>query len=194
MSEARDPKYLSRCRRFSFGEAHSLQVSKFALALFDSLATLHQLPAAARPSLEAAALLHDIGHAVNHQRHHKHTQYLIQNVDLPGFSERERALVAAIARFHRRSHPEPTHEAMAGFTPGEVRWVRKCSTLLRVADALDRSHHQPVHGITASTRGRTVVLQVKTKQSVDLELWDLAHEEALFREVFGRSLVVQVRR
>lgn len=181
-------------RRFGFSEAHSRQVSSLALSLFDGLATMHQLPASARPALEAAALLHDIGHAVNYQRHHKHTHYLIQNVDLPGFSERERSIVAAIARFHRRSSPEATHEAMAGLTLTEIRVVRKCATLLRVADSLDRSHHQPVKWVKASVRGRTAVLIIKAKTTVDLELWDVAHEEQLFREVFGRSLVVQVRR
>ena len=33
---------------------------------------------------------------------------------------------------------------MAGLTPDEARLVRKLATLLRVADSLDRSHHQPV--------------------------------------------------
>lgn len=180
-------------RRFGFGEAHAKQVSKVALSLFDDLAGVHQLPASARRSLEVAALLHDIGHAVNYQRHHKHTHYLIQNVDLPGFSERERSIVAAIARFHRRSPPSVNHEAMVGLSPTEIRVVRKCATILRVADSLDRSHHQPVHAVKATVKGRTVTVHLTTKQSVDLELWDVAHEESLFKEVFGRSLNLQVR-
>src|SRR5262249_19255078 len=44
-------------RRFNFGEAHALDVTKIVLELFDQLAPLHQLPAAARPWLEAAAVL-----------------------------------------------------------------------------------------------------------------------------------------
>ncbi len=181
-------------RRFGFSESHARHVSALALSLFDQLAALHQLPAAARPSLEVAALLHDIGHAVNYQRHHKHTQYLIQNVDLPGFSERERAIVAAIARFHRRSPPNPNHEALQGFTATEVRTIRKCATLLRVADSLDRSHHQPVSKVSASVKGRTVVMQLRARQSADLELWDVEHEAGLFRDVFGKTLVAHVRR
>ncbi len=177
-------------RRFGFGEAHGRQVAKLALSLFDSLAPVHKLPAAARPWLETAALLHDIGHAVNYQRHHKHAFYLISNVDLPGLSDRERLLVATIARFHRRSAPDLTHELMAPFTTLERRIVRKCAVLLRVADSLDRSHHQPVQKLVMASRGRTVWLKAKARQAVDLELWDVEHEVALFREVFGRSLVV----
>ncbi len=176
--------------RFGFSEDHGRQVSRMALTLFDELATLHQLPAAARPYLEVAALLHDIGHAVNYQKHHKHTQYLIQNSDLPGITEKERTIIALIARFHRRSKPDVGHELMQPLTPAEFRLVRKCATLLRVADSLDRSHHQPVKSFTAQVKGRQVILNVKARASVDLEVWDLQHELDLFREVFGKSLQV----
>ncbi|MFZ5445558.1 MAG: HD domain-containing protein [Myxococcota bacterium] len=177
-------------RRFGFSEPHGKQVAKLALALFDDLATLHQLPAAARPYLEVAALLHDVGHVVNYQKHHKHTHYLILSSDLPGLTDRERNLVALIARFHRRSKPEPQHELLAPLTPADFRVVRKCAVLLRVADALDRSHHQPVRDLTAMVKGRVVALGVKARDSVDLELWDLQREIELFREVFGKSLQV----
>jgi len=181
-------------RRFNFGEAHAKQVARLSLVLFDELASLHKLPASARPFLEAAATLHDIGHVVNHQRHHKHSAYLIQNVDLPGLTEHERALVALIARFHRRSRPELDHELMDELSPGEARLVRKCATLLRVADSLDRSHHQPVQSVHVQMLGRTVVLKVKAKHSIELEQWDVAQEAPLFRDVFARTLVMQARR
>lgn len=181
-------------RRFGFGEAHGRQVAMLATRLFDGLAAVHKLPAAARPWLEVAALLHDVGHAVNYQRHHKHAFYLISNVDLPGLSDRERLLVATIARFHRRTPPDPAHELMAPFSIAERRVIRKCATLLRVADSLDRSHHQPVRRLELASRGGAVWLKVRSRQPVDLELWDVEHEVALFREVFGRRLVVSAER
>lgn len=176
--------------RFGFSEAHARQVAGLSLALFDGLSSLHGLPATARSWLEVAALLHDIGHAVNYQRHHKHTHYLIQNLDIPGLSDRERSIVGAIARFHRRSWPDPWHEVLRPFSAAEVRVIRRCATLLRVADALDRSHHQPVQTISTRVRGPQVSLTVRSKHSIDLELWDLQHETELFHEVFGKRLVV----
>jgi exopolyphosphatase/guanosine-5'-triphosphate,3'-diphosphate pyrophosphatase len=176
--------------RFHFSEEHGKRVAGLAMQLFDDLATLHQLPAAARPYLEVAALLHDVGHAVNYQKHHKHTHYLILNSDLPGLTDRERQLVALIARFHRRTRPDPLHELLAPLTPADFRIVRKCTTLLRVADSLDRSHQQPVKSVSAAVKGRAVQLTVKSRGSVDLELWDLQHELELFREVFGKTLQV----
>jgi exopolyphosphatase/guanosine-5'-triphosphate,3'-diphosphate pyrophosphatase len=181
-------------RRFGFDEAHARQVARIALALFDDLASLHGLPAAARPLLEMAGLLHDIGNAVSYQRHHKHTQYLIQNADIPGMGDRERDLAGRIARFHRRSFPDASHPAMEGLTGSDVRTVRKLATLLRVADSLDRGHRQAVQRVRARAARDAVHVRVRARTPLDLELWDASHEEVQFRRVFGRKLIFQVER
>ncbi|MBN2577242.1 MAG: Ppx/GppA family phosphatase [Deltaproteobacteria bacterium] len=176
-------------RRFFYDEAHALQVMRLSLAMFDQLAGLHRLPMAVRPYLEVAAVLHDIGHAVSYQKHHRHTEYLIRNGDIPGLADRERDIAARIARFHRRSAPDLHHPGMDGLTSGEARFVRKLATLLRVADALDRSHAQPINNLRAHVSGGRVVLHLGTSGLADLELWDVAHETSLFRRVFGVRLV-----
>jgi exopolyphosphatase/guanosine-5'-triphosphate,3'-diphosphate pyrophosphatase len=175
-------------RRFYFDEGHATQVARLALVLFDALAAVHNLPMAVRAFLEAAALLHDVGNAVSYQKHHRHTQYLIQNADIPGLADRERDLVARIARYHRRSPPELSHAGMEGLTASEARVVRKLATLLRVADALDRSHSQPVGRLSVLPRGDEVLLRLQARAPVDLEVWDVAHEAALFRRALGRRL------
>jgi exopolyphosphatase/guanosine-5'-triphosphate,3'-diphosphate pyrophosphatase len=185
---------LAMGRRFDFDEAHGRRVAELALELYDRLAALHRLPAATRPLLEVAALLHDVGHAVHYQRHHKHTYYLLQNADLPGMADRERELAARIARYHRRSEPDIGHAGMMGLSPAEAHAVRKLATLLRVADSLDRSHHQPVRRLSVAQRDGAVVLRLSARVPLDLELWDVERESALFRRVFSRRLEITVGR
>lgn len=186
---------LNAGRRLGFGEAHARQSASIALTLFDALAKSQQLPVASRNWLMAAALLHDVGHAVNYQRHHRHAQYLIANLDLPGLSDRERDIAAVVARFHRRSPPDPSHEALKPFDQSEVRIIRRLAIILRVADALDRSHQQPVVHVGVKVDARAVRLRLTTRDSVDLELWDLGRERELFRQIMGKPLVVSgVRR
>jgi exopolyphosphatase/guanosine-5'-triphosphate,3'-diphosphate pyrophosphatase len=151
------------------------------------------LPLAVRPYLEVAAVLHDIGHSVSYQKHHRHTEYLVRNGDIPGLADRERDIVARIARFHRRSPPDLHHPAMEGLSPGEARYVRKLATLLRVADALDRSHAQPIGNLRADLIGGKVVLRLSTQGPADLELWDVGHEAQLFHRVFAAKLAVTWR-
>jgi exopolyphosphatase/guanosine-5'-triphosphate,3'-diphosphate pyrophosphatase len=181
-------------RRFLFDEKHSRQVAHLALELFDQLAALHQLPLSTRPYLEVAALLHDIGSAVNYERHHKHTYYLIHHADIPGLSDRERELVARVARYHRRSPPDVSHSGMVGLLPSEARTVRKLATLLRVANALDCSHQQLIRSLKASQSREGVALHLHTKHPMDLELWTVDREVAHFRNVFGKRLSFHVSR
>jgi exopolyphosphatase/guanosine-5'-triphosphate,3'-diphosphate pyrophosphatase len=178
-------------RRFHFDEKHSRKIAGFALQLFDALAGPHALLASERPMLETAALLHDIGQAVNHARHHKHTYYLIANADLPGISDRERELIARVARYHRRTPPEASHAGMAGLSAEETRTVRRLATILRVADSFDRSHRQPVLGLQVKVGPGAVRVELVSRRAVDLEIWDAEHEAALFQKVFRRKLEVR---
>jgi exopolyphosphatase/guanosine-5'-triphosphate,3'-diphosphate pyrophosphatase len=175
-------------RRFQFDEPHARQVTRLALAIFDGMAPVHRLPHLARVYLEAAAALHDIGHAVSYQKHHRHSEYLIRNGDIPGLADQERDLVARIARYHRRSPPDLGHPGMNGLAVGEARMVRKLATILRVADALDRSHAQPITTLRATRLGSAIQLRLGAKGPADLELWDAGREVALFRKVFGLGL------
>ncbi|HYX91211.1 MAG TPA: HD domain-containing protein, partial [Myxococcaceae bacterium] len=180
--------------RFAADMSHSRHVARLAVALFDDLASVHRLPASCRPLLETAAILHDLGHAVSYQRHHKHSYYLIRNADIPGLADQERELVALVARYHRRSPPERGHVDVLALEPGPFRMVRKLATLLRVADSLDRSHHQTVKALRAQVKEGAVVLNLRVRAPADLELWDAQHEAGLFRRVFGKPLEFVARR
>ena len=119
-------------------------VARLALELFDGTRRLHGLGDEARALLEYAALLHDIGHHISYPGHHKHTYYLIKNGDLRGFHPVEIEVLANVARYHRRGHPRRKHDGFGSLPREARRTVRMLAALLRVADALDRSHRQVV--------------------------------------------------
>jgi exopolyphosphatase/guanosine-5'-triphosphate,3'-diphosphate pyrophosphatase len=56
----------------------------------------------ARELLGHAAILHDIGNAVNYYDHHKHGAYLLINSSMQGFSHREVSILALLVRYHRK--------------------------------------------------------------------------------------------
>jgi len=178
-------------RRWRFDEAHARQVSKLALELFDQLGEVHGLPDSARPLLEVAALLHDVGNVVSYQKHHRHTYYLITSADIPGLADRERELVAQIARYHRRNLPDLGHPALGALTRTEAVMVRKLAMFVRLGDGLDRSHHQPVRAIRAKVSRAGVALALQARGPLDLELWDVQPELPRFREVFRRRLTLR---
>ncbi len=181
-------------RRFSFDEGHAVHTRDVALALYDQLDALHQLPADARLILEVAAVLHDVGNVVSRSRHHKHSLYLIGNMDLPGLSNHERDLAALVARFHRRSPPRREHPTLQHLNEVELRLVRKLVALLRIADATDRSRQQAVESVDVVVRPRRVVVRLHPRSKKAVEAWDLESDAALFRAVFGRRLEIEVVR
>ena len=136
--------------RFGGTNGHGQQVARLALALFDATAPALGLPAASRELLEYAALLHDIGHAIDHDRHQHHSCYLVRNAELLGFERLEIELIAQAVRGHRKQMPklgDPEVRAL----PGAVRRaVRGLAALLRIADALDRTHFGVVRSAGAS--------------------------------------------
>jgi exopolyphosphatase/guanosine-5'-triphosphate,3'-diphosphate pyrophosphatase len=110
--------------RYAGDNAHGRQIATLATTLFDGLAPLLKLPASSRELLEYAALLHDIGHAVDHGRHQRHTYYLIKNSELLGFEPEEIEVIALVARGHRKTVPKPSAPELAAIPPAKRKIVR----------------------------------------------------------------------
>jgi exopolyphosphatase/guanosine-5'-triphosphate,3'-diphosphate pyrophosphatase len=53
------------------------------------------------PHLLWAARLHEIGLSISHASYHKHSAYILQNADMPGFSSHEQARLALLVLAHR---------------------------------------------------------------------------------------------
>ena len=51
-----------------------------------------------------AAQLHEIGLMIAHNQHHLHGGYLLENMDLPGFSRQEQGALSIMVRLHRRKY------------------------------------------------------------------------------------------
>lgn len=185
---------LAAGRRFTFDEAHAVHTRDVALMLFDQLEDMHHLPPDCRLLLEAAAVLHDVGYIVATSRHHKHSQYLIANLDLPGLSERERDLISLVARFHRRTLPTRDHPALAALSVVEKRAVRALAALLRVADTADHGRRQPVSRVETRIGDARVQVRFVPRRGRSIEAWDHEAEQELFRSCFGRRLDVVVGR
>jgi len=172
---------------------HAEKTRDLALRLFDQTHALHQLAERERDWLAHAAFLHDIGNSISYLRHHRHTAYLIEHAELKGFSAEEIAVIALVARYHRKGKPKESHDAFARLDPWLKPVVEKLAALLRLADALDRGHRQLVTGLEVSIRRKKVVLTLLADGNPDLELWAAQEKSALFERVFGRSVELALR-
>ena len=173
-------------RRYGFDQSHGELVSTFATSLFDDMATAHGLGERERLLLRAAAVLHDIGDYVRYDGHHKHSYYLIQHSDIMGLTPDERAIVANVARYHRKSPPDAAHPNFRDLDKDARAKVRSLAAILRIADALDREHLGKVKSVQAEveTSRRRLTLHITGEEDRELEEWTVRAKSELLRDVF----------
>ena len=131
------------------------------------------------------------GDYVRYDGHHKHSYYLIANSEIFGLNRDEIAIVAHIARYHRRSGPKPSHVEYL-VLPRESRIViNKLAAILRVGDALCRKRGHPLAGVRFERNGDEMTVLVSGGGDLDLERRALAVKGDMFEDVYGMSLRIE---
>jgi exopolyphosphatase/guanosine-5'-triphosphate,3'-diphosphate pyrophosphatase len=175
----------SFARRLQKDQRHAEHVRELSILLFDQLQPVHHLPAQSRVLLEAGALMHDTGHMISHHGHHKHGEYLVLNGDIPGLEGRDRAIVAALVRYHnRKSEPAGHHLAYSTLSNTDKRIARRLAAILRIAEALDHSHRQRVMQVRVAFQHEAVGLQVTARGDAAEDLLDANRSAELFEKEF----------
>jgi exopolyphosphatase / guanosine-5'-triphosphate,3'-diphosphate pyrophosphatase len=170
--------------------AHALQVRNSAMELFTALKSLHHLPLEYREWLSAAAMLYEVGDYVNRNGRHRHTQYIISNSEILGYTPEQRQIIAAIARYLGKSRPTPGDASLKGLLPLKQEQIAKASMLLRLARAMNLGRSRAPQQARVSIREGEVKLTLLSRRrvGVDLELWAIEKDRDYFRELFGREL------
>jgi exopolyphosphatase/guanosine-5'-triphosphate,3'-diphosphate pyrophosphatase len=181
-------------RRFGVSLSHARKVAALAHELFDGFHRLHQLPPYFGKLLEAAAYLHDIGHYVSATSHHKHSSYLVENADMPGFTAAERRLIGMLCRYHRKTMPVARHAAFQALEPESRRVILLLTPLLRLADNLDRGHEQRIDRVTCQFRNGSAVVVLHGRPDTGLEQWAAERSGEAFRQVYDIPLGLEKAR
>lgn len=91
-------------RRYHVDRSQAEQVKNLALNLFGQISRDCQANTEAKKQhLIWASQLHEIGVSIAHSSYHKHSSYIVENADMPGFSRAEQEAVAYLVRTQRRS-------------------------------------------------------------------------------------------
>jgi exopolyphosphatase/guanosine-5'-triphosphate,3'-diphosphate pyrophosphatase len=134
-------------------------------------------------------MLRDTGKFINHQGHHRHTQYIISSSEMYGYTPVQRTVVSAIARYLGKSRPQADDRAMRNIPPDEHKNVHRAVVLLRLAVALNQDRASDVVRVSARVYPKRVYLDIEPgRTGAELEMWSLRKEADYFREVFGREL------
>lgn len=192
----RERSVLKLADKYKVNLSHSKQVAKLSLSLFDQTqGILHHWGQEERQLLWAGAILHNVGHFISHSEHHKHSYYLIRYGELLGYTESEIAVIANLARYHRKSEPKRKHEHYQCLSERQQLFIQQVCPLLRLAVALDRRQISAITDVKITIDRSLCQLKILPRHPEDpctLELWSLDYKKELFESYHKLTLAVVV--
>jgi exopolyphosphatase/guanosine-5'-triphosphate,3'-diphosphate pyrophosphatase len=194
-ADVRRASVLNLAEQYHVDLAHTRHVARLALDIWDELARggVHPGLPDERELIWAAAMLHDIGMTVGYDDHHRHSRYLIQSAGLPGFTQRETALIAQAARYHRKGTPSlGEFESLA--EKGDAAGLDRMVAVLRLAEQLERARDQSVSSARVMVANGQVELRLDGTEDVTVARWSAERQSDIFERAFGRTLVVSAPR
>ncbi len=183
-------EFVERCQG---DRRHVEQVRYLALQLYDQLGEVLGCTPEERPLLEAAALLHDVGQLVSYRRHHQHSYQLIMHADRLPLAPRDRAIVALVSRYHRKSGPKKKHPEFGELESPDQAIVRRIASLLRLADGLDRGHTAVVETVQSELTNDRLTVRVGPRLAnadLSLELWGAERKSDVLAKLLEREVEV----
>ena len=185
----------SFANRVDHDTTHGEHVRLLARGLFHQLRDVHGVPEERGVLLEVAALLHDVGEVVNQQGHHKHSEYMIRWGRIPGLDERDREMVAMMARCHRKDAARAKELINESQLSKEERvHLRKLTGLLRLADGLDADHRSRIEQVVCTRMGDSIVLDLVVRDGPSRDDARLLRKADMIKDELGLDVRVTVVR
>lgn len=177
-------------RKIQPDSTHSLHVRHLARQLFFQLQPLHRLSPEDLTLLEIACLLHDIGwtRSPSGTAHHKHSAAMIREYPWKNLTVEQIDWVAQIARYHRKALPKLTHKAFRSLPLPARQKLCSSAALIRLADALDRSHAQSIKQIHCEITPEFCRLHLQSNLLIDEEILAVETKRDLFELHFSMKL------
>ena len=181
---------LNMARIYQYQKSHSTHVRFLAGQLFEQLAPLHGYGPVEHELLDAAALLHDIGTLISYKSHHKHSQTLIINSGLAGFTPREVGLISLLTRYHRSGTPSIADCKMLLDDKDEILLTR-LAAILRLAEFLERGRNASVDDLSAVWDDKSLTLTLIADEYPAVELWQAERNAVeLVESAFNRTVQI----
>jgi exopolyphosphatase/guanosine-5'-triphosphate,3'-diphosphate pyrophosphatase len=117
---------------------------------------------------------------------------IIMASEIIGLSHAEREIVANIVRYNSLDVPSFEEFSMSSALNRE-QYIKVCklAAILRVSNAMDRSHKQKIQELRVSIKDNQMLLTVDTLEDITLEQGLLREKAEFFEDVFGITPVLR---
>lgn len=179
--------------RYQNNRLHSDYVEGIALKIFDSIARTYGLTRRQRLLLQIAVILHNCGEFINMNNVPEVSYMIVSTTEIIGISHEERIMTANIVRGQGRElHISDIIEE--NLSQRDYFTVARLAAILRIADALDKSHCQKCRRIEAQQKGGELYVEALSLEDMTLEKAVFERKAEYFEEVFGVMPVLKLKK
>ena len=179
--------------RYMSYSQHIDALTEMSSLLFDAMKKVHGMGKRERLILKVAAMLHDCGKYISLANSAICAYQIIRATEIIGLSHLEREMVASIVLYN--STPLDPYEELADrMDSHSYMIVAKLAAILRVANAMDRSHRQKFKHVKAVIKNKKLVITIESMDDIALEKGLLAAKAGIFEEIFGLKPVIREKR
>lgn len=173
--------------------ANSNNTSKLALLIFDKLTKLHKLSKKSRNLLHAASILHELGLRINYFNHVKHTNYIIMNSPIYGWSHIDQIKTSFISSFHEGFSGKTLKNSpyFSLLTEDDIKEIKILSLVLNIAKIINLSHPQSLKNIEFKISKTNLVLLIYNSNIEMIKnCFSLNDITGCFYRLFNKNLII----
>ena len=183
----------SLSRRYMSYSPHIDALLEMSGLIYDAMKKVHGMGRHERLLLQTAAILHDCGKYVSFANAPDCAYNIIVSSEIMGLSHQDRVIVANIVKYN--TYPLKQYEEVADeLDRAEYLTVAKCASILRVANAMDRSHKQKFKNVRAVVKRKQLMISIETADGMLLEKKMFDAKAEMFEEVFSIQPVIKEKR
>ncbi|MCR4998866.1 MAG: HD domain-containing protein [Lachnospiraceae bacterium] len=183
----------SIAERYGSYRPHLKAMDKLSMQLFDATKRYHGLKKREKLILRTAAILHDCGKYISLSESPQCSYTIIMSSEILGLTHKEREMVALIAAYNHKD--DTSYDNLSDhFTEAEYLVFLKLLAILRVANAMDRSHRQKFKNVSMSVNKEQLVITIESEDSITLEKGLFEEKADFFQNVMAIRPVIRERR
>ena len=180
----------SIAKRYGSYQPHLKALYRLSGEIFDAMKKYHGLTKRHRVLMECIAILHDCGKYISLAEASSCSYTIIMASEILGLTHKERELIASTVEFNRKP-VEPYDNMSDRFTQDEYLTILKLLAILKVANALDRSHKQKIKNVSMRVKDNELVINIEANSSLALEKGLFTKNASYFQEIFGIKPVLR---
>ena len=182
-------------KRYAVNRPHVQNLEMTALAMFDATKKMHGMKERERLLLRMAVMLHDVGKYISLNNVADSSYNIIMSNEIIGLSHIEREMVALIAKYNTAVLPSYDELVMeSSLSAEQYLTVSELTAIVRLANALDRSHLQKIQSIRAVLKERELHLSLMVGRDFTLEQGLCQDKLDFFNEVFSIQPIIKMKR